>query len=149
MQELQEFVKKHWKVIAAGIAVLVIVIALAGCGKSEAVGFNTLEQARDQARANALENAQRFRAADPRFEGLDIISRGDSTQTAECPQGDGWASIDFNPKGTQTLIGAKCSTVSRSLGCMTSEDFKKRDQYASKENKCDESLPFPIPKLQN
>ncbi len=96
---------------------------------------------------NAVENAQTFRATDPRFTDLEIIARGDSTQSESCPQGDGWASIDFNRKGSQGFLKVKCSTVSRSLGCMTDADFKGREQYAKQENKCNASLPFPIPKL--
>lgn len=121
-------------------------LCLTACGPDK-VSFNTLEAARDQARSNAVENAQTFRATDPRFTDLEIIARGDSTQSDSCPQGDGWASIDFNRKGTQGFLKVKCSTVSRSLGCMTDADFKGREQYAKQENKCNATLPFPIPKL--
>jgi hypothetical protein len=51
--------------------------------------FGTVEDARAQAKENAVENAQAFRASANLAE-YDIYPRGDSS---ECPNGDGWASI--------------------------------------------------------
>lgn len=129
--------------VAVGVAVAI----LTACSKKE-VGFDTLEQARQQAKDNAVWNAQRFRATDPRFDGLDIIARGDSTQMPDCPQGDGWASIDYISKDKRQLFGVKCSTVSSALGCSTGDDFKKKT-YATEEGHCApvNKVPFPLPKL--
>lgn len=126
---------------------IAVVLALTACSQKK-VGFDTLETARAQAKENAVWNAQRFRMTDPRFEGLDIISRGDSTQSPECPQGDGWASIDFYRKGDATLYKAKCSTVSAAVGCMTDSDFKGK-VYAQEDGHCQavEKVPFPFRKI--
>lgn len=122
-------------------------IILSACS-NPSVSFDTLETSRAQARDNAVWNAQRFRMADPRFAGLDIVSRGDSSQSPECPQGDGWASIDFVIKDKSGFIKAKCSTVSAAVGCMTSDDFKDKP-YASEEGHCAplEKVPFPFRKI--
>lgn len=124
-----------------------VALSAAACSHKE-VSFDTLETARTQARDNAVWNAQRFRQTDPRFEGLDIISRGDSTQAPECPQGDGWASIDFFQKGTSVLFPVKCSTVSAAVGCMTADDFKKK-AYAQEDGHCAplSKVPFPFRKI--
>lgn len=129
------------------IAVVGLIFILVSCSKKE-VAFDTLEQARQQAKDNAVWNAQRFRATDQRFEGLDIISRGDSTQMPDCPQGDGWASIDFLSVNKANIYKVKCSTTSSALGCMTEEDFKKKP-YANEEGHCAPltKVPFPIRKL--
>lgn len=124
-----------------------ILLAACGCARKE-VGFDTLETARTQAKENAVWNAQRFRMTDPRFENLDIIARGDSSQQPDCPQGDGWASIDFYNKTSGQTIGAKCSTVSAAVGCMTNEDFKKK-VYAEEDGHCQNTnkVPFPFRKI--
>jgi hypothetical protein len=66
----------------------------------------------------------------------------------DCPQGDGWASIDFMAKDMRMTYSVKCSTVSLALGCMTGDDFKKK-QYAEEEGHCQNlnKVPFPLPKL--
>lgn len=127
------------------IVMVSVVMALAACSDKK-VGFETLETAREQARDNAIWNAQRFRSTDPRFEGSDIVSRGDSTQDFDCPQGDGWASITFIWKDTNRAVGLKCSTVSVALGCMTDSDFKAK-RYAQEDGHCNTNLPFPFRKL--
>ncbi len=129
------------------ILILGVVLLATACSKKE-VAFDTLESARKQARDNAVWNAQRFRATDPRFANLDIISRGDSTQAPDCPQGDGWATIDYVSEDKRSMFGAKCSTVSEAVGCMTSNDFKGK-AYAQEEGHCAPTtkVPFPLPKL--
>lgn len=134
------------------LAVLVVAsLALAGCGKDK-VGFDTLEDARNIGRENALFNAASYRAENPRLEGTRIVSHGDSTQTPECPQGDGWASVSFlsvtgEGKGKEVeKYVAKCSTVSGALGCYLDKDFGNKP-FARQENRCDTSLPFPIKKI--
>lgn len=124
-----------------------LLAVLAACSKNE-VGFDTLETARNQAKDNAVWNAQRFRMTDPRFDGMDIIARGDSSQQPDCPQGDGWASIDFINKGSGLVVKAKCSTVSSAVGCMTDQDFKSK-VYAQEDGHCQNTnkVPFPFRKI--
>lgn len=131
------------------LMIVVGILALVACSKNE-VSFDTLESARTQANENAKWNAQRFRTSDPRFETLDIIPRGDSTQSPECPQGDGWASIDFIAQDKARIVKTKCSTVSAAIGCMTDEDFKKK-VYAQEEGHCapTSKVPFPFRKIAN
>lgn len=126
-----------------------LALALSACSSKEPVAFNTLEDARTTARDNGLFNAQQYRADNPRFdEGFKIVSHGDSTQTAECPQGDGWASVAIMRVAGKEVekYTAKCSTVSAALGCYLDKDFEKK-AFARQENHCDASLPFPLQKL--
>lgn len=130
----------------ATVAALVAAALLSGCGKKE-VSFDTLEDARATARDNALFNAAAYRAENPRLEGLRIVSHGDSAQTPDCPQGDGWASVSFlnvvgEGKGKEVeKYTAKCSTVSASLGCYLDKDFTNKP-FSKQENRCDATLPI-------
>ena len=122
---------------------------LAACGKQE-VSFSTLEDARAQARANGEYNAQLYRAENPRFTDHKIVSHGDSTQSPDCPQGDGWATNSImlvNGKEVEKFT-VKCSTVSAALGCYLESDFIKKP-FAAEEGKCQPTnkVPFPLPKL--
>lgn len=122
---------------------LLLLLALAGC-KGEKVSFNTAEESRVQARENSKELAQVFRAENG-YADWTLTLRGDSTITQECPQGDGWASIDLR-KGPET-IKLKCSTVSAGIGCMTAKDFKSKS-YAREDGSCNKDVPFPLPKIK-
>jgi len=126
---------------------LIAIATLAACGAKD-VSFETLETARKQARENAEFNAQVFRSSAPGGGDLKIISRGDSSQTPDCPQGDGWATIDLVSKEGQTVAKLKCSTVSDSVGCRADVDFKT-SPYASEDNKCAplSKVPHPIPRI--
>ena len=110
--------------------------------------FETTEESRKLARENSSFLAKSFRAEN-KMEDYDIMLRGDSTITPQCPQGDGWASIDFVNRKTNETIKAKCSTVSQGMGCMTDIDFKQRAQYANQEGSCNKDVPFPLPKIAN
>jgi hypothetical protein len=140
---------KDRTILAIGVG-LIAVGFLASCSKKE-VSFDTTETARSQAKANALWNAQAYMGQDPRVQDLQIYSRGDSTQTPACPQGDGWASVDYmDPSGTHAVkFKAKCSTVSRALGCMMESDFMKKPEYKTMEGNCQSTnkVPFPLPKI--
>lgn len=127
---------------------IVVIAMLLSLGCAKEVGFDTLETARTQARENAKWNAQAFRMSDPRFSGMDIVTRGDSTQQPDCPQGDGWASVDFLSKDKATAIKTKCSTVSAAVGCMTDDDFKGK-VYAQDDGHCQSTnkVPFPFRKI--
>lgn len=132
--------------LLAAVAVAVTA-CVAGCGRNE-VSFSTLETARQQARENAEFNAQVFRSSLPQGGDLKIISRGDSTQAPECPQGDGWASIDLVNAQGATVAKLKCSTVSGSVGCRTNADFQT-SPYAAEDGKCAplSKVPHPLPKI--
>jgi hypothetical protein len=122
---------------------------LSACGAKD-VSFDTLEQARSQARDNATYNAQAYRQNDPRVRDWSIISNGDSTQTPDCPQGDGWASVKIVSPDNKNTYPLKCSTVSVAVGCMPDTDFKGKI-YANDDGHCQpvSKVPFPIKKLAN
>lgn len=123
-------------------------IVLAGCGQQN-VSFDTLETARKQAKENAEYNARAWRSQTPVTAEFGIISRGDSTQSPDCPQGDGWASIDLvNVKTATVVTKLKCSTVSDSVGCRTDADFKA-SPYANEDGRCQSisKVPHPLPKI--
>lgn len=127
---------------------LIIVFALvllSACSK-QTVSFDTVEQARAQARENALANAQSFRQQNPQYSQMELYARGDSSITAECPQGDGWATLDLRTKDGEVKQKIKCSTVSLSLGCLEESDFKTKS-YAQEDGHCNTNIPHPLPKL--
>lgn len=142
---------KKMKAMLFLVAAMAGIVALTACGKKdEPVSFATLEDARAQARSNGEYNAQLYRAENPRFTDHKIVSHGDSTQSPECPQGDGWASntiMSVNGKEVEKFK-VKCSTVSASLGCYLDADFAKKP-FAAEEGHCQSinKVPFPLPKL--
>lgn len=129
------------------IALISTALSLSACGKKE-VAFDTLESARAQAKENAEFNARKWRADTKAYVDSNMISRGDSTQAPDCPQGDGWASIDLVDANGQKLVSLKCSTVSGSVGCLEAGDFKSKS-YANEEGSCQNvtKVPFPLPKI--
>ena len=127
---------------------LLVVVTLAACSKNE-VGFDTLETARTQGKTNAEFNAMNFRAANPSYSNTSLIAQTDSTMAADCPQGDGWASVKLIDKANPAAqVGLKCSTVSGAVGCLTDKDFQTKP-YASDDGRCQPStkVPFPLPKI--
>lgn len=127
--------------------ILAAACALAACGKDE-VSFASLEEAKGTARENAMWNGQRYRQENILYKGWDIVGRGDSTQDNACPQGDGWATLEFvNPEKTQ-LVKVKCSTVSGNTGCLEDKDFKTKP-FASEDGHCQPTnkVPYPLPKV--
>ena len=126
---------------------VVAVMGLTACSPQK-VSFDTLEQARGQARDNAMWNAEFWRANSSGVHAsAEIIGRGDSTQSPECPQGDGWATMDmFTDK--KLSLQLKCSTVSKNIGCLEVKDFKTKP-YATEDGKCQstDKVPFPLPKV--
>ena len=135
---------KHiWTLFLLVIATL----GLAACGEDK-VSFDTLETQRSIANDNSRYNAQKWRAENG-HEQLGILARGDSTQQANCPQGDGWASIDLiDAKTKQPVLKLKCSTVSGNLGCYKDEDFKARSVLARQENSCNAEIPKTLKKIE-
>ena len=120
---------------------------LTACGKQE-VSFNSLEEAKGTARENAMWNAQRYRQENVLFKGWDIVGRGDSTQDNACPQGDGWATMDFVDSTKTKLVKVKCSTVSANTSCLEDADFKTKP-FASDDGHCQPTnkVPYPLPKI--
>jgi hypothetical protein len=139
--------KEIMKKTILAVAMLAI---LAGCGEKEA-SFNTVEDARAQARANAEWNATKYRSESPRLQGLKIVGHGDPTQTAQCPQGSGWAQLSIMnvDKEAQTVekYVVMCSTVSEPWAATCARDFEKT-LHAKEENTCNKSIPAsPFPKI--
>lgn len=126
---------------------LIAALFLVACA-DEKVGFETLELQRSIANENARFNAQKWRAENG-FEKLGILGRGDSTQQANCPQGDGWASVDLtDPQTKAPVVKLKCSTVSGNVGCYKDEDFKARPALSTQENKCNAEIPKNLKKIE-
>lgn len=118
------------------------------CGNGKNVSFDTLETQRAVANENSKFNAQKWRAENG-YEKFGILTRGDSSQQANCPQGDGWATVDLIDSATkQTQLKLKCSTVSANVGCWKEEDFKARAQLANQENTCNTTLPENLKKIE-
>ena len=126
--------------------ILFLVFLVTACSPKPKHNFEVVEDARIQAKENALMLAKQYRA-DNKMPDWDIYARGDSTISSTCPQGDGWASIDMK-RGYDEIIKLKCSTISRGIGCMTSEDFKTKS-YANEDGKCNPDVPHPLPKIAN
>ena len=146
--------KSHSRTMLLAVAILTTV-GLSACSKDE-VSFSTLESARAQGVENAVTVAKAYVRENPRMAGMDVVGHVDSTQTAACPQGDGWASLsvmkvnkeEVDQRGRATIekYKIKCSTVSANLGCYLEDDFKTK-KFAEQEGKCDITLPFPLPKV--
>jgi len=129
------------------IAIIIAAATLSAC-KQEEVSFASLEEAKGTARDNAMWNAQRYRQDNILYKGWDIVGRGDSTQDNACPQGDGWATMEFiNPEKTK-LVKVKCSTVSGNTGCLEDSSFKEKP-FASDDGHCQATnkVPYPLPKI--
>lgn len=120
--------------------------ALVACGDKPA-SFDTLETERGTARKNALFNAQVWRGQSPIYKDWDIVGRGDSSQTADCSVGDGWATMSFFSPDKAKTVDVKCSTVSGNVGCLTAIDFKSKP-YASEDGQCQKGkLPTTLPNI--
>ena len=132
---------KEWFSLLPALAIALLLI---GC--SEKQSFNTTELQRQVANENSLFNATVWRANSQTPDHA-IIGRGDSTQTEDCPQGDGWASIDLMSTDRLQVLKLKCSTYSAGIGCVTAKDFKERPHLANQENRCNRDVPFPLPKI--
>jgi len=136
------------------ISTLMVAVSMAfvltACGP-EKVTADRLEEARSTAKANAEFNAAMYKAANPRFTAeYSIVGRSDTSQTADCPQGDGWASLSIMKVEGKVVdkTSLRCSTYSASVGCYREEDFVKDKQLASEDGVCRKEVPFPLPVLQ-
>lgn len=124
---------------------ILIAAILLGCTSAEEISWETQEDARRQVNENVEFISRKFRSN--YYPNHRLIMRGDSTIGKNCAQGDGWASIDLIDDKAGDKVEAKCSTVSEALGCMTKDDFNKRD-YSSEEGTCNKNIPYPIPKVK-
>jgi len=129
------------------IAIIAAALVLTACGKDE-VSFASLEEAKGTARENAMWNAQRYRQENVLLKGWDIVGRGDSSQDNACPQGDGWATMDFVDANKTRIVKVKCSTVSANTSCLEDADFKTKP-FASDDGHCQPTnkVPYPLPKI--
>ncbi len=117
-------------------------LILFGACTDKKASWETQENARRQAMENAAFSAKKWRLKYAK--NYRLIMRGDSTISAKCPMGDGWVSVTLEKD--QTKIELKCSSVSESLGCMKSDDFKSK-RFAEEDGACNRDLPFPLPKI--
>lgn len=130
------------------ISSLLATVLLAACTEENKLSFESVEGARKTANENAEYNAKAFRASHPDYATWVILTASDSTQSEKCGSGDGWETITFEHAVSQLKVPIKCSTVSATLGCMSDAEFKTKS-YAARDGKCDTTLPFPLPKIQN
>lgn len=130
------------------ITTIIAAALLTACGGKQEVSFASLEEAKGTARENALWNAQKYRQDNVLYKGWDIVGRGDSTQDNKCPQGDGWATMEFLNPAKDRLVKVKCSTVSANTGCLEDSDFKTKP-FASDDGHCQaiNKVPYPLPKI--
>lgn len=144
-----------------GVAVLAIgcLVALAGCSsKSDEgdtahpkAGLQVVDTQMTIAKANASYLAGKFVQESPQFNSYAVEPATDSTISADCPQGDGWATLYLiAPKGTvPAKVALKCSTWSAGKGCVLQEDFNKKS-YKQDDGQCQpvgEKVIYPLTKL--
>lgn len=127
------------------IIYLTLALALTACGEKDA-SFDTVEQMRTIAKDNSKSNAIIFRSERPDYQGWKVIQNGDSTISPSCPQGDGWASLEYLNPESGKKVKIKCSTYSAGIGCLLAKDFATKD-YAKQEGSCNKDVPMPLPKI--
>ena len=130
--------------------VLASTVVLTACGPEKA-SHDQLEAARQIAKSNSEFNAQMYKAQNPRFTAdFSIISRSDDSQSAACPQGDGWAELSIMKVDGKTVDKTvlMCSTYSASVGCYRKEDFDKNSNLAQTNGRCNSDVPNPLPALK-
>ena len=129
---------------------VIVALMISACGPDQ-VSPDRLEESRQTAKANSEYNAAMYKAANPRFTAdFSIVGRSDTTQTALCPQGDGWASLSIMKVEGKIVdkTALRCSTYSASVGCYREEDFVKDKQLVSEDGACRREVPFPLPVLK-
>lgn len=139
--------KKRFAIAAILSAIAILITA---CG-DKAVSSDRLEEARQTAKANSEYNAALYKAANPRFTSdYSIVGRSDTSQTADCPQGDGWASLSIMKVEGKVVdkTPLRCSTYSESVGCYREEDFAKDKTLVSEDGSCRKEVPYPLPVLK-
>lgn len=128
--------------------------------KDSAFSFQTVEEQRAQGRANAGASAAEYQRQNPRIQGWESIVKADTTHSATCPQGDGWAEVVFMRTeradgSTKNLEVQKttvmCSTVSTNQGCVMVAPVDNWSKHPGKaqDGTCASTrdVPFPLPKV--
>jgi hypothetical protein len=164
------------KKVFKGLAVVLFAMAITACGdkptvesvmrdggavhKENSFSFVTVEEQRNQGRANASASAAEYQRQNPRLQGWDTIIKADTMHSSTCPQGDGWSEVVFmrteREEGkTKNLQIEKattmCSTVSTAQGCVmvAPVDNWSKHPAKGKDGACQSTLevPFPLPKV--
>lgn len=144
---------------------VMILVALAAaalmsaCSKDES-SFQTVEEQRAQGRSNASLVASDYQRQNPRIQGWEPIVKADTSHTAKCPQGDGWAEVVFMnvTKGGDAKTNLQiekatvmCSTVSFNEGCVMVAPTNNWDKHPKKsmDGSCapTSEVPMPLPKV--
>lgn len=141
------------------MCLLALAALMMGCAKPEA-SFQTVEEQRAQGRANATSVAADYQRQNPRIQGWDAIVKADTSHSASCPQGDGWAEVVFmrsdrQDGSTKNLQIEKatvmCSTVSFNEGCVMVAPANNWDKHPKKQmdGHCapTSEVPMPLPKV--
>lgn len=119
------------------ISVVVFALALAAC--DDKVSQDIVDQNQVISRDNATMNARRYAAEVYPKVDTQVLIDSDSTISASCRYGDGWASGKVvDSKTGQPLATLKCQTNGTGkgiAGCMTSQEFKGKT-YADDDGKC-------------
>jgi hypothetical protein len=128
--------------------------------KTNAFSFQTVEEQRAQGRSNAAASAAEYQRQNPRVQGWESVVKADTTHSATCPQGDGWAEVVFmrterEDGKTKNLQIEKatvmCSTVSVNQGCVMVSPVDNWSKHPAKgqDGICASTLevPFPLPKV--
>jgi hypothetical protein len=128
--------------------------------KGMEVPFQTVEEQRNQGRANAGASAADYQRQNPRILGWEAIIKADTSHSSICPQGDGWAEVVFmrtsrEEGSTKNLQVEKatvmCSTVSTAKGCVmvapTDNWSKHPDKSIDGHCASTHEVPFPLPKV--
>lgn len=128
--------------------------------KGMEVPFQTVEEQRNQGRANAGASAAEYQRQNPRVLGWEAIIKADTSHSSRCPQGDGWAEVVFmrtsrEEGSTKNLQVEKatvmCSTVSTAKGCVMVAPVDNWSKHPEKsvDGQCASTfeVPFPLPKV--
>jgi hypothetical protein len=127
---------------------LVICLVLSACAPQQQATLEQQDQAQKIAKENVTFNARNFLTDRPDLKGVDIVVEGDSSISADCPQGDGWASVKLWDNAKGYFVGKmKCSTFSAERSCLLVDDFKVKS-YHLEDGVCQSQLAFPIKPLK-
>lgn len=91
------------------LTIIAMCVNLTAC--KDELSFDSVESGRVQANENSEFNAKAFRQTHSEYASYSISTRGDSTQSSKCGQGDGWASIDLVKVDEGKKVALKCSTA--------------------------------------
>jgi len=138
--------QKHWKDLAALIAIISVALVVTACGNSAptkvAADMNIVDQNQSISRENATLNARRYAAEV--YPGADtrVVMQSDSSVKSDCRFGDGWASGDLMDNRGVKIDSLKCQTNGSgkgTFGCMPNKTFATKD-YAAEDGKCNTAI---------